>query len=480
MNLNIAGIGAAFQGYQEEQRRQQDDERRANAEQRASQDARFQEEARNRQRRDWARSDKILADDDADRAELMQRAQGTTPPTSSATPASLPAPSGLPQPHNFNAALTQQSEFLRRKLARGTLSVQDYANSVQHLDRIKNEGIHDALALMAQGRYDDAMEKYNSSGQMRGARVLEGREGTTQINGQAVPTRFVTLQNPDGTRSTMDVAKAQYQLLDMNAQLAHLDKARQSDMQRDHHAGTLALGREQLAQNAKDAAASRALQSQHLALSLQQFAVTTPAGMIAAKEKALGRTLTPDEKATLLGVDNMPPATKMQLSSVLREQDQISQAINKAQADGTWQEADKDNKSNPLLVRQAMLRGQMQHLLQGQGSNGANPLGLTPPGKATPAPAPPAAGTTPIAVIKPVGGIPAAAPAISTPPAAPENGVVDVRNDPVLQSLRKAVSQLDAQNPATVEQMKSLGQAINTRIDQLQNNYGSMSKLITQ
>ena len=553
MNLNISGMAAAYQGYQDEQRRQLDMESRAKAEQRADQDARFQEDARTRQRKEWARSDKILADDDADRQELMRQyanpadnskassaptleagglpqalpaevasvrkldalmANGTPSgaaagpanppgapvdaPATAGTPAStsnpaLATPSGLPKPHNFNSTLDQQTDFLNRKMARGTLSAQDYATSMSMINRMKEEGIHDALALMSQGRYDDAMDKYNSTGQMRGASVIDGREGVTKINGQDVPTHLVTVQNADGSRTVMDVAQAQYKLLDINSRLGHIDKARQTNMMADHYAGTLALGREQLAQSAKDAAASRAIQSGHLALARQQLLATTPAGIIASKEQALGRPMTFDEKATMLGVDSMPPALKLQLTSLLKELDQNAQAINKAMEDPAWLASDKDGKANPLLVRQAVLRSQMGQLLQGQGAvgttQGGNRLGLTPPGQPAtqgiPAPAVPQslpqgslkAPATPSAsnsapVIKAPGGV--------APPdhVMVENGVIDVRNDPVLQQLRKAAATLDPQNPAQSDQMMKLGSAINARIDQLQQNYGRLSRLI--
>lgn len=533
MNLNFAGIAAAYQGYQDEQRRQIDMDGRAKAEQRADQDARFQEEARNRQRKEWARTDKNLADDDADRLELQRqfanpaetgKASGTSVLGAGGLPNAMPVevasvrkfdtamakgtpapsantalttPSGLPKPHNFNSTLDQQADFLNRKLARGTLSAQDYATSMSLINRMKDEGIHDALALMSQGRYDDAMNKYNSTGQMRGARVIEGHEGVTKINGQDVPTHYVTVQNADGSRTVMDVAQAQYKLLDMNSRLGHLDKARHSDMMRDHYAGTLAMQREQLAQSAKDAAASRAIQSGHLALARQQMLASMPEGMIASKEKALGRDLTPDQKATMLGVDSMPPAIKMQLNSLLKEQDQNSQAINKAMEDPAWQAMDKDGKTNPLLVRQAALRIQMRQLLQAPEqadaagtavyNNGSNRLGLTPPAPVQPAStkglptSAPRASDVPV-LLKPAGG---ALPTPPTPPApAPhvmlQNGAMDVRNDPVLLQLRRAASTLDPQNPGHTEQMMKLGTAINERIGQLQDSYGRLTPLIAQ
>jgi hypothetical protein len=544
MALNWSGIAAAYQGYQDQQRRVDDDARRAKADQRQEQDNQFTEQARNQQRRDWERENQTRSEDDASRQELARQASqaatspavlpavgglptaaptgdGSTPandpststgtsagtsagtsPSPAASPASnssksgpnstsisaaLPAsPGGIPAPHNFNNMLDQQRQFLNGKLARGTLSAQDYSTSVAALNKMQSEGIHDALTLMAQGRYEDGIAHYNQSGLMRGASIVKGEPGTTQINGQPVPTHFVTVQNADGSRSVMDVAKAQYQMLDMNNQLAHIDKTRQTEMMRQHYADSAQLGRDQLSQHAKDAAASRAIQNGHLSLAMQQFNASTAPGLIGAKEKALGRPLSPDEKATLLGIDTMAPAQRLQLQSVLKEQDQLAQAINQAQASGTWQETDKDGKSNPLLVRQAALTGQRRQLLQGAGQAaplGSNPLGLTLPGTG-PATAPTTAPATsaaaaPVAapIIKSVGGI---RPAPTATPAATPAGAIDVRNDPILLSLRKSISQLNPQDPANTQAMMAIGTAINQRIEQLQQSNGSMTQLITQ
>ena len=456
MGINSTGMAAAYQGYQDEQRRVLDDARRVKADQRADQDAGFQEETRGRQRIDWAKSDKTLQDDTSsraaiandpryaasapakavkeavanvlpevggmagavpgnpDRAPVSTVASGdsadgvaksgavvsnATPllvpaaPAPATSPALAPANSpaapllvatGVPKARNFNSTLDQQLEFLNQKMARGTLSTQDYTASVESINKMKAEGIHDALALMSQGRYDDAMDKYNSVGDMRGMSVVKGEAGTTKINGQDTPTHFVTLQNADGMRTTMDVADAQYKLLDLNTRLGHADRARQTDMNRDQHADRIQYDYANLAQSAKDSAANRAIQGGHLALAQQQFNATTPAGMIAAREKATGMPMTAEQKDSLLGIDRMSPAIKMQAASVMKEQDQLSQAINKAQGDGTFVATGPDGKSNPLLVRQAQLNMQLSHLLKPVNSNGVNPLGLTLPGKTQP------------------------------------------------------------------------------------------------
>lgn len=456
MGINVAGMAAAFQGYQEEKRRQQDEEQRAKAAQHLEQEGVFQEEVRHRQRQQWARVDKNQALDEADVAELnAQMKAGNTDPGKPSPPAatslsatlpaevasvrkldqamaqrdasistapanagvmqkldavadnaSLPAPAkaasvlapvlvpviapaaGMPQPHNFNSVLDVQQELLNRRLARGSVSPQDYAQSFVTLGKIKSEGIHQALDLMAQGDYQAGVNAYNSVGRMRGARVVEGKEGVTKINGQETPTHFVTIQNADGTRTTMDVAKARYQLLDIDRQLQHQDVAAKNQMLRDQHQAQIQLGYAKLDQEGKASTRANGLQAGQLDLAWKKFLAETPQGKISALEKTLGHPLNMDQKATLLGIDLMPQATRMQMASLLKEEEAIAQTINKAMADGTWQGTNKDGSSNPLLVRQSVINARLRQLREPQvkadvlglspGGNNARPSGIPP------------------------------------------------------------------------------------------------------
>jgi len=308
---------------------------------------------------------------------------------------------GIPQAQDFNDSLDRQLAFLRRKSARGDMKPEEYAASATVLDRLKNEGVNDALALMAQGRYDEAMKRYNSVGTMRGAAIIKAEEGTTKINGEDVPTRFVTVRNPDGSRTTMDVAKAQYQLLDMNTQLQHADRANTRRDANTHADRTYELQKKEADQRAKDAAASRSLQARQIAIA----EANTPSGQLLAAEKALGRKLTPEEKATKLGFDTLPPQTRAQLNSLLKEVEGISSAMNKSQAEGTWDE--KTAGAQQLMQRQGVLNVQIKQLLNKQGNGSgkadADPLGLLSP--------PPAQ----------KGGAPAAAAAPASPAATPKS-----------------------------------------------------------
>ena len=507
MGLNVLGLAAGYQGFQDEQRRIKDDEQRAKAGQRQEQDALFQEEMRTRQRKEWARIDQNQALDEADLLELrerldkepqesqptrlvplaaglqktpvdklpaevasvrkldalkaetpMQASGNSMPPVNNGAnkPPIIPAVGGIPQPRNFNSVLDMQREVLNRRLARGTLSAQDYGQSVAALNKMKSEGIHQALELMADGDYQGGVDAYNAIGRMRGARMVEGKPGVTKLeSGQEVPTHFVTIKNADGTRTTMDVARARYQLLDFDRQLVHQDAAAKNQMQRDQHTDQVKLGYAKLDQESKATAASQGTQARQLALMQQKFYAETPAGMIAAREQALGRKLTEDQKATILGIDLMPQATKMQVASLLKEQDQLAQTMSKAMADGSWQQTiknkDGDEVTNPLLVKQSALNLQLRSLLNPKASDGNNLLGLSASNANS---APVSANNQPRKPLLPaVGGI-ARPNASSIAPSAPVTPIAsnpkedfatrqqlvlkrlaDIRNDPQLQAL---------------------------------------------
>lgn len=388
MGLSAAGLAAGYAGYAAAERQSKEDDRLAKAAARADADAAFQEETRARQRDDWKEQDRKKADDKADVEaanlkfdgppgaganavqkqaqaavrEAFEAPEGVSagaveqPPApakldsvvTAATPSwansakasgkqvldleqqplDMGKAGGMPKPNDFNNTLAKAAYRLQRKADRNDLSAEEYARGSAFLDQMKRQGITDALELMSQGRYDEALDKYNSTGSMSGARVVSGEEGSTKINGQDTPTHFVVIQNKDGSRTTMDVAKARYQLMSMSEQLGHQDRSKQLSMQAEQ----VQLSRDQLTQHTKDAAAARGIQLQGLRLQQQQFEASTPLGQITAMGKALGRPLTGDEIENRLGLSRIPRAVEMQVASLMKENDTDTQAMAKAVA----------------------------------------------------------------------------------------------------------------------------------------------------
>lgn len=324
----------------------------------------------------------------------------------------LAPPAGMPKPRNFNDALAKQADLLRMKSERGDLKLQDYAQGMQLINTMRSEGVNDALKAFSAGDYQGGMAAFNQTGAHRGGRILSGAEGVTQINGQDVPTHFVTIANADGSQTVVDSAKAQYQLMDLNAQLSHVDRARQTNMMATQHADSIAVQREQLAQSAKDAKAGRDLQAQQLQLTKLQFDASTPLGKINSMSAALGQKLSTDQIENLLGVSKIPRAVEMQVQSLMKENDTDSQAMARAIAspEGISPAAATTFQKN-AAIRNAKL-GQLLQPYSGSagkgeaGASAADPAGISAAlaqGASAPATTAPSA-----SVLQPAGGVRAA------------------------------------------------------------------------
>lgn len=404
----------------------------------------------------------------------------------------LRASGGVPAPRNFNDVLERQIAVLQRKSARGDIAPKEYAQELAFINNAKNEGVHDALAAFSSGDYEGGLAAFNRVGQNKGARVVKGEEGTTTINGEEVPTHFVTIANADGSRTTMDTAKAQFQLLDMNARLNHLGRARQTDMQRQQHADQISVARDQLKQSAADSQAGREIQRASLRLQQQQVDQATPIGQLTAMSKALGRPLTTDEIENRLGMSKIPRAVELQVQSLLREADTDSAAVARAAAspEGINPVASATFQKN-AAIRQARL-SQLLGPYSGAGRSAdgqtADPLNLNGADRGTTVPNPAA----------PTGGVPTAAPPASAPAVAGQGvkaavagatgyyplgtvlpgGRVDVRADAALVALRNGMAKLDANDPKNVPTIMALGVARAKRIEQLEKNYGGTQLIV--
>lgn len=442
MSFNTAGLAAAYQGFQQEAQRRTDEERRVKADARADQDSAYQAEQRGWQRADRAEQDRVKAQDKADiaavnaefdkpppdtgaadqavAAQLVQQesrqkevAQAFDAPAEpllaanapkdavvidappawaqQAAPAAAPvlAPAvadkvatlkagGIPAPHDFNNTLAKQSALLRRKSDRGDLSPEAYAQAMAFIERARKEGVTDALELMSQGRYDEALGKYNATGAMAGARVIKGEEGVSKINGQDTPTHFVTIANADGTRTTMDVAKARYQLMDLNTQLQHQDRARQTEMQATQHAEQIKLGRDSLKQNAADAAEGRRLQANAMKIQVDQYNASTPLGQITALGQARGKALSAEEIENRLGLSRIPRAVELQVQSLMKESDLETGAMAKAIAspEGINPVAASTFQKNAAIRNERLSQLLAPYSGSGRAAKAADPLGF--------------------------------------------------------------------------------------------------------
>lgn len=376
----------------------------------------------------------------------------------------LAPPVGMPKPRNFNDALAKQSDLLRMKADRGDLKLADYAQGMQLINTMKTEGVNDALKRFSAGDYQGGIDAFNQTGAHRGAKIIKGVEGVTKINGEDVPTHYITIANADGSQTVIDSARAQYQLMDLNSQLTHVDRARQTEMMGKHYAETAANQKLQIQQSAADAAASRGLQSQQLALQRQQFEATTPMGRIKALSEALGKAPTSDQIENMLGVSKIPRAIELQVQSLIKENDTDSQAMARAIAspEGINPAAAATFQKNAAL-RNEKLSKLLQPYSAGGNATPSDPAGIlnkpagTAPGAMPPAgAATPAAGNQGSAVVPQPGGVRA----VLSPGAAAR-----LRSDiPSPPAQKVWIGNAYTTNPAYERWYRDYGQAYNQRI----------------
>jgi hypothetical protein len=88
--------------------------------------------------------------------------------------------------------------------------------------------------------------------------------------------------------------------------------------------------------SAATSAAHLGIAQQSLELQQDAALAATPAGQIAALEKANGGPLTADQKMAKLGLSKISQTDQMQVASLLKTQEQLDQAKAKAMADGSW------------------------------------------------------------------------------------------------------------------------------------------------
>jgi hypothetical protein len=185
-------------------------------------------------------SDPSAASQSATTGTLSSAAQASTGQPAAPSQQSAPnqpvitQPTGLPQSRNFNTTLDQQLELLNRDVAAGRISSQDYVAGAKNINMMRQEGVHEAIDLMAQGQYQEAIDRFNSVGTYRDARLIKAQDGTTLINGVEQPTKLVTLAGRDGPM-TIDTTQAQYQMLAADQRMALADKAANTRMMDQHY-----------------------------------------------------------------------------------------------------------------------------------------------------------------------------------------------------------------------------------------------------
>jgi hypothetical protein len=297
MGINLAGMGAAYEGFREDQQLRAAEDRRKKQEERLDQDQEYAQEMRKNDRADRARKESdrlgsehnrkkflggiggIIADvpdiampvqpvseqgnpvtqpnpfDPSDTrtdgvpaqpvsttskqvaasADISQPASATIAAPSSVAPAqqvakttaqpiattgAAPSPTSVISPiggikqaqRNFYDNLKAGSDYLAAELSEGRGDFDKYAVHEQNIKRYQAEGVNDALQSFHNGDYQEGIDKFNSVGRYRGAKILSTATGTAKVDGMDVPTHIVVIKNADGSTSKIDTALSQAQM----------------------------------------------------------------------------------------------------------------------------------------------------------------------------------------------------------------------------------------------------------------------------
>lgn len=166
-------------------------------------------------------------------------APATAAPTAQApvvSPAATPAgdvpgltePTGIPKPRALGSVLDRQRYALEQAAARGDVSLQAYGQGRELLNKMRSEGISQALEAFSRGDYQGGIDAYNSNGVYNGARLDPNRPPqdaiTTLPDGSKMPTKLVTIVNQDGSRVVIDTTADRYKAMSLETQLNLMDK----------------------------------------------------------------------------------------------------------------------------------------------------------------------------------------------------------------------------------------------------------------
>lgn len=427
-------------------------------------------------------------------------AQTGTPPAAdpaAAAPASpaLQPPAGIPQPRQFASILGRYNYILEAQAKAGDVDPQTYLQTKELFAKMQSEGMIQGMAAFARGDFAGGVNLNNSMGDNKIAIVPNSIKQTTTTlpGGQVVPTYTLRVKNSDGSYTDIDTAQSQYQMLGMKDKLDLMDKAAEHKDTAEYHKGMVQTAQQQAKTNEgyrRDQAAHMRAEDANKAAEIRAKAAqgaTQTAPVWSTKDDESLETLytskDPNTGANTFDGNGFQYAKQIALLHSRANGGDAASARAAALADDAKLKAkaaaDAAATKNPAPNLAATLLDQyrsaaLQKLFAPRAA--APAAGATP---GTPSAPPKAGGSAPAS--KPAAPqAPALAPVAPGERATTVGGSVDVRTDPALKALNEAISHLNANDPKNVDILMKLGTARNTRIAQLQDNYGSMAQLVTQ
>jgi hypothetical protein len=249
-------------------------------------DAKYKEDARAQQKKGW---DKENSYDDEIKSLTEQFTGAATPPAVPAVPvgsappaamgtqvaapamagesaqaqAAMPnspaaagtaAPAAAAQPNPFGNTNNTFDFAIKRAMIdvkHGKMTGEGLLNMTKLVDTMQAEKMTQSIALMHQGRTDEALSAFNSTGKHR-AKLLSQQDGVFESGGVKVPTKLVTIEEADGSTRTINTAQALFQMQSMDKIISQAQQGEQ-----------LGIAGKQQVESARHNKASEIVQTEH-------------------------------------------------------------------------------------------------------------------------------------------------------------------------------------------------------------------------
>jgi len=433
---------------------------------------------------------------------------GVTPPTQSASPMASPAQmatSAAPSPIAGPAAIAQQgvppapakpkkidmnhnTDFLMEAalydMKHGKLDGPGLLGLQKTVDNMKREKANEAIDLLHQGRYDEATDVFNSTGDHTGFKIISAKDAMFKAGKEEVPTKIVTVQDANGNQRVINTAESFYQRQPMEKVLAQAQKAREIEETGRHHiaeeknqAVTAQSGRISALASAQNAATSAG----SLKLQQESFKKQSLLGQVEQIESVTGPLKPEERKALGMQLAGFKTGDK----GNQEYQKFVDNVVMEGVKAGTIKPEDAVKAQNRLMQGKQVMDAEAT-IASDLASSVGNPdayaakyakaIQVAPPARlAEMGFNPPAQEGKAAKVARSIGIAPASP--VSAPAAAPVADGVDVSRDPVLIGLQRRMSEINPNDPANANIVMAIGKAKNERIQQLQDSNGKMTRL---
>lgn len=240
--MNGAGLASLISGMQQGYSFADEMRRKKAGDERQAADDAFRTEQRGQQRKEWNKTNSY--DDEVKQltdsyypqhqpaaAPTSPAAAGTGAPPAvdssmegapAAAGASIAATAGTAAPAPPHDPMSNTNNTLDFAMKRALLDVKhgkmDGAGLLglqKTADAMRAEKMDQAISLMNQGREDEALTAFNSTGE-HSAKLVSTQDGVFEQNGVKVPTKIVTIQDGNGATRTINTAQALYQRQSMD------------------------------------------------------------------------------------------------------------------------------------------------------------------------------------------------------------------------------------------------------------------------